>query len=147
MRVPTAPNVSASAQTSETRSGIPHINSIPNPSAKGNIQNEICIDEVSHSLKNITDTDIESLIWENNKLIEINEYLEKQFNLTKEVAPNQKSSPLVVMTTTRHGILRPQRSRAVFTAYSIPPQQGTSMRTTVIVLILFCLNISVSFSE
>ena len=39
--------------------------------------------------------------------------------------------PLRAMVTTSQGMLRPQAATAFWTASSMPPQQGTSMRTTV----------------
>ena len=57
-----------------------------------------------------------------------------------------RRSPLVEMTTTCHGRNLPLFCKAVRTACSMPPQQGTSMRTTVTLLILFSRMITASFS-
>lgn len=54
--------------------------------------------------------------------------------------------PSVEMVTTRQGINLPLICKAFFTACSIPPQQGTSIRTTVTLLMLLFAIISVSFS-
>ena len=54
--------------------------------------------------------------------------------------------PSVETVTTCHGRNLPLFCRAVRTACSMPPQQGTSMRTTVTLLISFCRMIAVSFS-
>lgn len=54
--------------------------------------------------------------------------------------------PSVEMVTTRQGINLPLICKAFFTACSIPPQQGTSIRTTVTLLMLLFARISVSFS-
>ena len=54
--------------------------------------------------------------------------------------------PSVEMVTTRQGINLPLICKAFFTACSIPPQQGTSIRTTVTLLMLLFAKISVSFS-
>ena len=53
--------------------------------------------------------------------------------------------PSVETITTSHGISYPLVSSAFFTACSIPPQQGTSMRTMVTLFISFWRMISVSF--
>lgn len=55
-------------------------------------------------------------------------------------------SPFVDMVTTCHGINLPLFSKARFAAFSIPPQQGTSIRTTVTLFMLLFAIISVSFS-
>ena len=54
--------------------------------------------------------------------------------------------PSVEIVTTCHGIILLLFCRAVTTAFSMPPQHGTSMRTTVTDLMLFRPIISVSFS-
>lgn len=54
--------------------------------------------------------------------------------------------PSVDRVTTCQGIILPQFCRAEITALSMPPQQGTSMRATVMDLMLFWRRISVSFS-
>ena len=54
--------------------------------------------------------------------------------------------PSVEMTVTCQGMSLPQFWRARFTAFSRPPQQGTSMRTTVTLLISLRRRISVSLS-
>ena len=54
--------------------------------------------------------------------------------------------PSVEMVTTCHGINFPLCCRAVFAACSSPPQQGTSMRTTVTLFMSLFPMISVSFS-
>ena len=56
------------------------------------------------------------------------------------------SLPSSVTVTTCHGMNFPLFFRAVTAARSNPPQQGTSMRTTVTLLTSFSLMISVSFS-
>ena len=55
--------------------------------------------------------------------------------------------PSVETITTSHGISFPLFSSAFFTACSIPPQQGTSIRTTVMLRMSLCFRISVSLSE
>ena len=57
------------------------------------------------------------------------------------------SRPSTVTVTTCHGMNFPLCWSAFFAASSSPPQQGTSMRTTVTLLMLFSRMISVSFSE
>lgn len=57
------------------------------------------------------------------------------------------SLPSSVTVTTCHGMNFPLFFKAVIAARSSPPQQGTSIRTTVTLLMLFSLIISVSFSE
>lgn len=54
--------------------------------------------------------------------------------------------PSVEITTTCQGINLPLCIRAFFTAFSIPRQQGTCIRTTVTLLILLSRIIAVSFS-
>ena len=54
--------------------------------------------------------------------------------------------PSVETVTTCQGMNFPLFFNAVTAACSIPPQQGTSIRTTVRLLILFLPIISVSFS-
>jgi len=54
--------------------------------------------------------------------------------------------PAAETVTICQGIILPEFCSAVFTAFSMPPQQGTSMRTTVTLLISFSLSIAVSFS-
>ena len=61
-------------------------------------------------------------------------------------AYRERTSPLVASTTTCQGIILPLCCKARLTAFSIPPQQGTSMRTTVTLWMSFCRRISVSFS-
>lgn len=53
--------------------------------------------------------------------------------------------PSVEMVTTFHAMNLPQAYSALFTAFSMPPQQGTSIRTTVMLRMLLLLRISVSF--
>ena len=55
--------------------------------------------------------------------------------------------PSVEMVTTPHGINFPLFCNALFTAFSIPPQHGTSILTIVTLFILLLFMISVSFSE
>ena len=55
--------------------------------------------------------------------------------------------PSVEIVTTCHGMNFPLCCKAVFAACSSPPQQGTSMRTTVTLFISLLRMISVSFSE
>ena len=50
------------------------------------------------------------------------------------------------MVTTCQGMNLPLSRRAFFTASSMPPQQGTSMRTTVTLFRSLRRRISVSFS-
>ena len=57
------------------------------------------------------------------------------------------SLPSTVTVITCHGINLPLCCNAVFAAYSNPPQQGTSMHTTVTLLMSLLRIISVSFSE
>ena len=57
------------------------------------------------------------------------------------------SLPSTVTVITCHGINLPLCCNAVFAAYSNPPQQGTSMRTTVTLLMSLLRIMSVSFSE
>ena len=54
--------------------------------------------------------------------------------------------PSVEMVTTCQGMSLPQLCRAVFTACSSPPQQGTSMRTTVRSFMSLLRRMAVSFS-
>lgn len=54
--------------------------------------------------------------------------------------------PSVVTVTTCKGISFPELDRAIFTARSRPPQQGTSIRRTVTERMLLVLKIWVSFS-
>ena len=54
--------------------------------------------------------------------------------------------PSVDIVTTLQGINLPLVFSALVTAVSIPPQQGTSIRTTVTLFILLFDIISVSFS-
>mgnify|MGYP004647955751 FL=1 len=63
-------------------------------------------------------------------------------------APLQSSfsRPSTVTVTTCHGINFPLCWSAFFAASSSPPQHGTSIRTTVTLLMLFSRMISVSFS-
>ena len=56
------------------------------------------------------------------------------------------SRPSVETVTTRHGMNFPLCWSALFTAFSIPPQHGTSMRTTVTLLMSFSAMIWASFS-
>ena len=56
-------------------------------------------------------------------------------------------SPLIPMVTTFSGISFPLAATACFTAYSRPPQHGTSIRVRVMLRIAFLANSSVSFSE
>ena len=65
------------------------------------------------------------------------------FNL----AVYERSRPSVEIVTTLHGISLPLDWIAVFTACSIPPQQGTSIRTTVTLRTAFCRKISANFWE
>ena len=58
-----------------------------------------------------------------------------------------KIRPSVPIVYTCHGINFPLAISAFFTAASIPPQHGTSMRTTVTLWISLLRMISVSFSE
>ena len=58
-----------------------------------------------------------------------------------------KTVPLAVRVTTCQGMHFPLFCRAFFAACSSPPQQGTSMRTTVMLLMSLLRRISVSFSE
>ena len=55
--------------------------------------------------------------------------------------------PSLEIVTTFHGRNLPLTCSAFFTAFSIPPQQGTSIRTTVTLRMGLCFKISVSFSE
>ena len=57
------------------------------------------------------------------------------------------NSPLVPTTTTCQGTILPLCTSAFFTAFSIPPQHGTSILTTFTLLMSLFLKISVSFSE
>ena len=59
---------------------------------------------------------------------------------------SSKIVPLVPMVTTCQGIILPLAWRAFFTASSMPPQQGTSIRTTVTLFTSLRIRISVSFS-
>ena len=55
--------------------------------------------------------------------------------------------PSVEMVTTRQGINLPLICKAFFTACSIPPQQGTSMTTTVtLLMLLFAKNLRQLFA-
>ena len=54
--------------------------------------------------------------------------------------------PLTDMVTTCTGICLPLACSALVTAFSIPPQQGTSIRTTVTLRMSFSLKMAVSFS-
>ena len=54
--------------------------------------------------------------------------------------------PSVARVTTCQGMKRPLCCRARFAACSIPPQQGTCMRTTVRLLMSFSRRMAVSFS-
>lgn len=56
------------------------------------------------------------------------------------------SRPSVETVTTRHGMNFPLCWSALFTAFSIPPQHGTSMRTMVTLLMSFSAMIWASFS-
>ena len=56
------------------------------------------------------------------------------------------SRPSVETVTTRHGMNFPLCWSALFTAFSIPPQHGTSMRTTATLLMSFSAMIWASFS-
>ena len=56
------------------------------------------------------------------------------------------SVPSVFTVTTCQGINFPLACRARFAAFSMPPQQGTSMRTTVTLFISFSERMAVSFS-
>lgn len=58
-----------------------------------------------------------------------------------------KIRPSVLIVYTCHGINFPLAISAFFTAASIPPQHGTSIRTTVTLWISLRRMISVSFSE
>ena len=60
---------------------------------------------------------------------------------------SSKILPSVEIVTTFHGINFPLCCKAAFAARSSPPQQGTSMRTTVTLRMSFCRRISVSLSE
>ena len=62
------------------------------------------------------------------------------FRLYSKIFPSAD----IVMTC--HGITFPLAASALFTAFSIPPQQGTSIRATVILLISFFNKIPASFS-
>lgn len=55
--------------------------------------------------------------------------------------------PSVEIVTTLQGINFPLADKARLTAFSIPPQQGTSIRATVTLLMLLFARIAVSFSE
>ena len=55
--------------------------------------------------------------------------------------------PSVEIIVTCHGIIFPLSISAFFTAFSRPPQQGTSIRTISTLLMSLFLIISVSFSE
>lgn len=57
-----------------------------------------------------------------------------------------KIVPSVAIVTTCQGIIFPLFRSALLTACSMPPQQGTSMRTTVTLWISLWRSISVSFS-
>ena len=54
--------------------------------------------------------------------------------------------PSVDIVITCHGMNLPLFLSAVFTAFSVPPQQGTSILTTLTLLMSFAAMISVSFS-
>ena len=58
---------------------------------------------------------------------------------------SSKIFPSTEMVTTFHGTNLPLACNAVLAACSSPPQQGTSMRTTVTLWMLFVRKISVSF--
>jgi len=59
----------------------------------------------------------------------------------------QSKFPSIPMVKTLHGIFFPLFSTARSTANWIPPQQGTSIRVTVMERMSFSRRISVSFSE
>ena len=61
-------------------------------------------------------------------------------------SPHYKIFPWVDSVMIWQGIFFPLFWTAFTTACSIPPQQGTSMRTTVTFFMVFCRMISVSFS-
>ncbi len=68
--------------------------------------------------------------------------------LSREGCPGQfRMRPSVDRVTTCEGTVLPLRRMASIAARSIPPQQGTSMRTTVRLLISLRAMISVSLSE
>ena len=60
--------------------------------------------------------------------------------------PQSRMRPSLEMVTTCQGIILPLAWSAFYTASSMPPQQGTSMRTTVTLFTSLRIRISVSFS-
>ena len=68
------------------------------------------------------------------------------FNFTVKTKTHSIIFPSVEMVTTSHGINFPLFCNALFTAFSIPPQHGTSILMIVTLFTSFCSRIAVSFS-